>query len=326
MRLRHSSAAVQVIQTGRRPRISGMSGAYQRPVVAQAQYCSRIGRIAIVMAALTSLLLGACSPLRLLDAFGPSDGFTLLADQAYGPHARQSLDLFTPATPTRDDLVVLFVYGGSWTSGNRRDYRFVGQTLATRGLITVVADYRLFPEIGFPTFVEDVAAASAWIHRNLPAPDGQPRRLVLMGHSAGAHSAALVALDRSYLQAIALKPDAIAALIGLAGPYAFDPTTYASTREIFAAAPTAAAARPVTFAGSGAPSSFLLHGAADSTVLPANSKALAEALRSAGADARYREIDGVGHIGILLSLSPLLRRDTDVLDGIVAFVRQLPER
>lgn len=276
------------------------------------------------MAALLLLLLGACSPLRLLGAIGPQDGFTKQADLSYGSHPRQRLDVFMPTAPIRDDLIVLFVYGGSWKSGDREDYGFVGQTLAARGLITVVVDYRLYPEARFPAFVEDIAVAAAWVRRNLPASDGNARRLVLMGHSAGAHSAALVALDRRYLRTVDVDKDAIAGLVGLAGPYAFDPTTLDSTREIFATAPSAAQARPVTFAGADAPPSLLFHGTADNTVRPSNSQALATALKRAGVSVRYRAIGDVGHVGTLLALAPVLQQDAGVIEETVKFVRNLP--
>lgn len=287
---------------------------------------ARSGHGLLVLAAVIGVSLGACSPLRLLDILQAPQNVERKDDIAYGDRPRQRLDLFQPQATVRDDIIVLFVYGGSWRGGERRDYRFVGQSLAARGLITAVTDYRLFPQARFPTFVEDVAAATAWLHHALPADDGRPRRLVLIGHSAGAHIAALVALDRRYLRSVGLQSDTIAGLVGLAGPYAFDPTTFASTRAIFATAASAEITRPVTFAGPLAPPTLLFHGTVDTTVRPANSRTLAQRLNESGVSARYRELDGVGHIGILLALSPALPSSTEMLDEIVAFVRSLPPR
>lgn len=240
---------------------------------------------------------------------------------AYGPQARHRLDVFTPiARP--GGPIVLFFYGGSWTSGDRGLYEFVGTALAGRGLTTVVADYRLFPEVRHPGFVEDAALAYGWVDRHLARAPAGRRPVVLMGHSAGAHIAALLAVDPSLLAAAAPEAAPPAGLVGLAGPYAFDPTTWEATAEIFApAAATEERARPVAFVGRSRPIPALLVVAGrDRTVHPFNARDFAAALEAAGGTVRLVTHRGVGHVGLITALAKPLRWRADVLGDVVAFV------
>lgn len=249
----------------------------------------------------------------------PDDGFTLERGIAYGPEPRQSLDVYTPVRPQTVRPVVVFFYGGSWQSGSRAYYRFIGEALTAHGVVTVVADHRLYPEVVFPAFVADAAQAVAWVHGNIAAFGGDPDRIFLMGHSSGAHIAALLATDRTYLRAVGVPAASVRGLIGLAGPYAFDPFRYRSTRPIFAGLPSPAPMQPVSFVTGGEPPMLLLHGSRDGTVYPANSHALAAAVRSAGGEAEVVEADS-GHIELVLTLVRRLNSSTGTLDRIAAFI------
>ena len=151
---------------------------------------------------------------------------------AFGALARDRLDIYRPAAGDQGGPIAMFIYGGGWRSGDRATYGFVGAALAARGITTVVADYRLFPEVKFPAFVEDAARAYAWVSTNLATGAAKRRPIVLIGHSAGAYIAAMLALDERYLSAVGVA-ERPAGLVGLAGPYAFDPTTFPTTAEIF---------------------------------------------------------------------------------------------
>ncbi|MEO8081219.1 MAG: alpha/beta hydrolase, partial [Caldimonas sp.] len=157
----------------------------------------RPGRLAgLVAVALCALALAACSPVGALNALARTDTYGLSADVAYGSLPRQQLDIYTPASaaPAEGWPVVVFFYGGNWTDGERADYRFVGEALAERGVLTLVADYRLYPEATYPAFLEDCALAMAYGLDHAKALGGDPKRIFVMGHSAGGYNAAMLAL------------------------------------------------------------------------------------------------------------------------------------
>lgn len=240
---------------------------------------------------------------------------------AYGPGPRQRLDIYRPVTGQERRPIVVFYYGGGWTSGERATYAFVGGALAARGYTTVIPDYRVFPDVKFPTFVDDAATAYQWTNDTLAGGCGDPRPVIVIGHSAGAYIAAMIALDRTRGSRDGAPVPQPAALIGLAGPYAFDPTTWPSTKTIFApAAAKPDAARPITFARTGAPPSLILHGRADTTVQPYNSRDFTTALTTRGNAAQLKEYDGIGHAGLVMAIAPPLRWRAPVLDDMLAFL------
>lgn len=282
--------------------------------------------------ALTLPLLGllaaipGCAPTDLLNRTVDIGGLTERRGIAYGPLPRQAMDVWRPAEAAANLPVVVFFYGGSWQSGRRADYRFVAADLARRGHVVVVPDYRLYPEIQFPAFLQDAAAAVAAARRMAPGWGGDPARVVLMGHSAGAHIAAMLALDPRWLAAEGDSRDRLAGLVGVAGPYDFLPITGRAIRAVFASATDLRDTQPITFADRRAPPTLLLHGSDDTTVLPRNSQVLADGIGRAGGQATLRLYDGVGHIGIVLGFAALFRDRAPVLDDTVAFINGLPPR
>ncbi len=241
-------------------------------------------------------------------------------DVAYGPGPRRRLDVYRPrgAKASPDRPVILFVYGGSWTSGSKDTYRFVGTALANRGYTTVIPDYRLYPEVRWPHFVEDVAQAYAWVEKNLLG-KAKGRRIVIVGHSAGAHTAALLALQPEWLRKAGADPNTLSKWVGLSGPYAFEPTTYPSTREIFATARSSDAPRPIVYVSPGDPPALLVHGLADETVRLWNLRQLAGQLRESGVPVETIELPEATHIGPLFAFSTVYRMD-GLLDDIVSFL------
>jgi acetyl esterase/lipase len=277
----------------------------------------RIGTMVLLAAA----LLGGCSPLVTLNQWlVPSDGYVLSGGLGYGPDPRQQVDVYVPARLDQPAPVVVFFYGGSWRSGSRAYYRFVGEALTSRGVIAVVPDYRLYPDVQFPAFVEDGARVVRWVHEHIAQYGGSTDRLFLMGHSAGAHIAALLATDPRYLAAHDLPRSTVRGLIGMAGPYAIDPQRYRITRAVFAPAEDAAATQPVSFVDGTVPPMLLLHGADDRTVYPINSRLLAERVTDRGGCARLIEYPDLGHIGIVLALAGPFREDGGVLDDASRFI------
>ena len=280
-------------------------------------------RIALAAGALALAAFGgavACSPLKTFNAIAPKDPGSRQAASgiAYGTDERQKLDVYVPEGDATDRPVIVFFYGGSWNSGTRAGYDFVGRALASRGFVTMVPDYRLVPQVRYPAFVEDGAAAVRWAQAHAADYGGDPERMVLVGHSAGAYIAAMLAVDERWL---GQDRGAVKGLVGLAGPYDFVPFDVAASQEAFGQWPNATETQPVTWAGAGDPPALLLTGADDETVQPRNSRALQAKLTANGVNARVKEYPDIGHMNILLALSRPLRGKAAVLDDIVDFAR-----
>lgn len=266
-----------------------------------------------------------CSPARLVNAIVPKDGFEYVEGIGYGSLPSQRLDAYIPRDPVAPSRpVVVFFYGGSWQDGERGDYLFVGEALASCGFVAVLPDYRKYPEVRFPGFVDDGAMAVAWARRNAGRFGGDPARVHVMGHSAGAHIAAMLALDGRYLAGHGLGPGSLAGLIGLAGPYDFLPLSSARLERIFAPADGLASTQPVNFASAAAPPSFLATGDSDTTVRPRNTVSLAARLRDAGVRVTERSYPGLNHFTIVGALAAPLRSRYPVLGDIRAFVEGEP--
>jgi acetyl esterase/lipase len=267
--------------------------------------------------------LAACSPLALFDGVVPKDrGSQRVArDLAFGAGPRQKLDLYAPGKPASQRLpVIVWFYGGSWNSGDKRVYGFAGRALAAEGFLVAVPDYRLVPEVRFPTFIEDGAAAVRWVRANAARYGGDPDRIVLAGHSAGAYNAAMLSLDPQWLGA---DRKAVKGFAGLAGPYDFLPLSGPATTAAFGQAPDKAATQPISFARAGSPPAFLATGADDTLVRPRNSVVLAQRLAAAGVAAEARLYPKIGHVGILTALSRPARGRAPVLRDLADFARRV---
>jgi acetyl esterase/lipase len=266
----------------------------------------------------------ACSPLTAFATLTPKDSAGLSArGLTYGVGSRRELDVYAPPASRGAAPVAVFFYGGSWTHGRRQDYGWAARALAARGFLTVVPDYRLGP---YPEFLEDGAAVVRWVVEHAAAYGGDPTRIVLAGHSAGAYNAVQLALDRRYLQAAGVDPARIRAVAGLAGPYDFLPLDQALTRRVFGAAQDLPATQPAAYARADAPPAFLATGDADQVVAPRNTRALATALAGKGAVVEQRVYPGLGHVEILLALSRPLRGRAPVLSDMSGFLMDHAQR
>ncbi|MFL5336413.1 MAG: alpha/beta hydrolase [Geminicoccaceae bacterium] len=271
--------------------------------------------------ALAALPLAACSGAAVVNALTPRGGYTVQRDLAYGPDPRQRLDLYVPDGAAVDQPLLVFFYGGNWQSGSKDLYRFVGQAFASRGYVTAIPDYRLYPQVRYPAFIGDGAAAVTWLIAH-PEVAGR-RKVVLVGHSAGAYIAAMLALDRRWLGRHTTGPCArIAAMAGLAGPYDFLPLNDATLEDIFGPGPTSPDSQPVNHVTAGDPPMLLATGSDDGTVRPRNSETLARRLRDAGVPAELVVYDGVGHVEIVAALAAPLRFLAPVLDDVDGFLRR----
>lgn len=268
----------------------------------------------------SAALLTGCSPLRLVNALVPSGTYRADNDIAYGERPRQRLDVYQPAASGRPAPVVVFFYGGNWNAGERRDYLFVGEALASRGFVAVIPDYRLYPEVRFPDFLHDCAMATHWAFEHAAQFAGDPNRVFLMGHSAGAYNAAMLAFDPRYLQAEQVDARRVRGMIGLAGPYDFLPLTGDVSKAVFGYPHTSPSTQPITFASPDDPPALLLTGDSDRTVDPGNSTRLAAALRGRKVAVREIVYPGVTHTRIVGALAAPFRSIAPVLDDVAAFI------
>jgi acetyl esterase/lipase len=281
----------------------------------------RIGTFALGLIA-----LAGCSPAGLLNGVSrlSGDGATRLAVRgaAYGPLARHKLDVWVPARASATPLpVIVFFYGGGWVAGDRADYGFAGRAFAAQGFVTIVADYRLVPEVRFPAFLQDGALAVRWARDNAARYGGDPKRISLSGHSAGAYQAAMLALDPRYLRDAGVDPKIIRAAALLAAPTDFYPFTEIRGRDALGAWPRPLETQPISFARADAPPLLLMHGTADTVVRPYNSERLAAKLKALGAPVEVRLYPGKSHTDLIKSLSPTFRGTTPALADSVAFLR-----
>ncbi len=261
------------------------------------------------------------APIALFGAVVPKDPARRLARAApFGSLPRHRLDAYAPATGKGPWPVAVFFYGGSWDAGRRQDYGWAGRALAAQGFLTLVPDYRLYPAV-YPDFLHDCALAVRWAVEHAAALGGDPGRIVLTGHSAGAYNAAMLALDDRYLTAAGIDPKVVRAFAGLSGPYAFLPLDKPVTQRTFGGAEDLPATQPAAYARADSPPAFLASGDDDTLVRPRNTKALAAALRAVGAVVEERHYAGLAHAGPLLALSRPLRGKAPLLAEMVAFLK-----
>ena len=266
--------------------------------------------------------LSACA--SALNAVTSRDGVSIQSGVRYSNGARGTYDIYLPEDAGPTTPVAVFFYGGNWETGDKDDYLFVGQSLAAAGIIAAIPDYRLHPEVRFPAFVEDGARAVAAVLQatrggQFGIPAGH-HPVFLMGHSAGAHIAALLSYDERYLQSAGGRPSEISGFIGLAGPYDFLPLTSERYRRIFPEA-TREASQPVNFVDASDPPALFITGADDQTVDPKNSRALAQELRRANVEAETRFLEDLGHIEAVVALATALSANSHVREAVLGFIR-----
>lgn len=276
--------------------------------------------LALLLAGLLILGLTACSPLTVLNGAVPDNASRIVTDVAYGDDPRQRVDIYAPPG-VRNPPVVVFFYGGSWRNGSRADYKFVGDALASRGILAVIADYRLYPDAAYPDFLDDCARAVAWTLRHVADYGGDPARVFVAGHSAGGYNAAMIALDPRWLQRQGASPSMLRGWIGMAGPYDFLPIVAASLKPVFHFPGTPPDSQPITHVTAHAPPTLLMAGMADTTVDPhRNTEGLAAALRAAHVPVTLVRYDGLGHALLAGALARPLRWRAPVLDDLAGFV------
>jgi acetyl esterase/lipase len=265
------------------------------------------------------------SPADLLNLVKPTGAWEQHTSLAYGGKPRQRLDVYKPRHAAKAPILVFF-YGGSWQNGSRDLYPFVGASLAAQGIVTAVPDYSIFPSAQFPMFVEDAARAVRFACESATQWGGDPARLVLMGHSAGAYIAAMLSFDPQWLRQVGLNSQTdLAGFIGLAGPYDFLPIESRTLRTIFGGA-NRVETQPISFVTGKEAPSLLITARRDRLVSPGNSRRMAAKIHARGGVVEERTYGGVGHLTLIGAFAPGLRVLAPVMRDVTQFVWRVTRR
>jgi acetyl esterase/lipase len=259
------------------------------------------------------------SPAMMLGLTVPRSGYRVHRELAYGQGSRQRFDLYLPKGASTPAPVLLFFYGGAFRAGRKSEYRIMGEAFAAKGIIVAVADYRIYPEGRFPDFLNDGAAALAAVHARVAEFGGDPSRIFLAGHSAGAYIAVMMAANPAYVRAANADPSWIRGVIAMAGRYHEIPLGDATGVEIFGG-PARVETRPAAFIDGKRPPMLLLAGAAESPEVLVSHSKLASHLKEHGNEVQEIIYPGIGHMGIMLALAPGFRGRAPLREDIARFV------
>jgi acetyl esterase/lipase len=274
-----------------------------------------------VVAILFLALLGGCSSFEILNAMVPKSGYIRTSNIAYGNLPQQRLDVYKPKNLKSPADIVIFIHGGYWSFGNKDEYLFVGEALTTRGFVAVLPDFRLYPNVTFPGFVQDAAKAVRWVHDHAAEIGGDPKHIYLMGHSSGAYVVALLTLDNQYLKAVGLDRSDIAATAAMSGPYilVFGPRTGPIFNVKSTTQPFDPRMEPINCVDGHEPPILLQHGTWDTTVSDKSSIQLADRIRQKGGQVKLILYPAGTHMSIMLALSSPFRWLAPVLDDTADF-------
>lgn len=280
-------------------------------------------RALAVLLLLVFSFTGQAFALSVMDPFNlpaAMDGGTVKVGDgvAYADGPRHKLDVYAPEARGTSAPVVFFIYGGGWNRGERSDYQFVGRALAARGFVTVIADYRLVPEVTYPGFLEDSANALRWVQDNIASYGGDPTRLFLAGHSAGAYNAVMLAMDPSFLREYGVTMPVLG-VAALSGPYDFYPFEYGEVQNAFGAAPNPQGTQPINLVTPETPPMYLATGTTDPIVRMQNTERFAQKLKDSGVWVTTRYYEGFGHMEPVIAMGAMWRWRMPVLDDMVAF-------
>jgi acetyl esterase/lipase len=279
-----------------------------------------MSKLKTLVAAGVTALSQHVSPFTIINLLVSRTGYSIYRGVAFGAEPRQKLDVYVPSGVKAPAAVVLFFYGGGWQSGARADYRAFGQAFASAGMVTVVADYRLYPQVKYPGFVEDAARALAFVHAHAAQYGGDPGRIFLAGHSAGAYNAVMVASEPKFLADEGASLDWIRGVIGIAGPYNFLPMSDPIYVDMFHGTNNTDS-MPVHHVDGPRPPMLLISGSDDDTVRPCNTNDMSERLKSFGSDVKVIIYKGVGHVGVILALVRGFRGIAPLRQDMLDFIR-----
>jgi acetyl esterase/lipase len=249
------------------------------------------------------------------------EAVVLAKDLPFADGDRKRLDIYAPKALAAPAPVVMFIYGGSWKQGTRADYQFVGRALAANGFMVVIPDYRLYPEVSYPDFLDDNAQAVKWIEDNIASLGGDPSRFFIAGHSAGAYNAVMLGLEKAFLAAYDVTMP-VRAIAALSGPYDFYPFEYDEVRNVFGQNDNPEGTQPINLVAPDRPPMLLASGTSDPIVRVENTRHFAAKMRAAGDWVTEKYYDGLGHMEPVFALGAMWRWRAPVLSDMVAFFTQ----
>jgi acetyl esterase/lipase len=276
---------------------------------------------ALLLSLFALLALSACSSRTILNATASDSGYSLSQNVVYDDNTGNRLDVYAPSGSNAP--VVVFFYGGRWSSGDKQEYKFVGQALAARGFVAVIPNYRLYPRAHYQEILDDSARAVAWVHAHISSYGGSPSRIVVMGHSSGAWNAAMLALDPQYMVRAGGNRSWIRGMIGLAGPYDFLPITDPDLRDLFGPPETFDNTQPVFHVDGNNPPLLLMHGGKDQTVDIHNTESLFDRVKHANGNAEKVIYPDLTHSRVLDVVGVRLQGSANVMERVDEFVRRV---
>ena len=271
---------------------------------------------------LVPAILGGCTKVGLWAANAPSalNNMTVHSDIAYGNSKLQKLDLYIPQN-AKNASVLVFFYGGRWTDGHKEQYRFVADAFVDDGYIVAIPDYRKYPAVKFPAFVEDGAQAISWIYNHIEDYGGALDKIYVAGHSSGAHIGALVATDPQYLNTYGLERNIIKGFAGLSGPYAFEPEAE-DLKDMFGPPERYPLMRAPNYVDGQQPPMLLIHGLEDTTVVLENAQKLGQAIEEKGGEVELITYEDLNHVETVGSLMWFWRYKSDIKNDIIQFFEE----
>jgi acetyl esterase/lipase len=284
-------------------------------------------RALIWIVGLAVLLVGGVAvayviaPLPVFNALMIKDPGAKLIDRniAYGENPRQRYNLFAPEQGNNFPLLI-FVQGGAWQFADKEGYDFVGHAFASKGYLTAVIDYRLVPEVQYPAFVDDTAKAVAHMRAEAGKHGGDPTRVYLVGHSAGAYNIIQAMLNPAF----AAEMENVKAAAAMAGPYKFVPLTDARAIKAFSNFSPVEETQPEKFLRPDQPPILLVHGVDDTEVLPASSEYFYNEIKKVTNRVELHIYSSTNHVSILGDLSRPFRYRSNAFPDIIAFFAKHP--
>jgi acetyl esterase/lipase len=277
----------------------------------------------VTAATVTLLNLTACSGAKVLESLAPSDSVTVTRDVVFDAERDLALDVYRPVDAQGAPLVVFF-WGGSWQTGDRSTYAFLGRTLASRGFVVMIPDYRVYPEVRYPDFLYDSARSVVWARAHARDYGADPARLSLKGQSAGPYNVAMLVADDRYLEAVGGHRGWVTSWVGLAGPYDFLPLNDPELERIFEPADPLESSQPVNWVDGEVPPTLLVVSADDPVVDPRNTERMAERLEGAGVPVELLRVDNLRLAGVVVSLLSLFPFDDQILSTVSRFLGRVP--